>query len=102
MNFRRIIVRPKSHLMAQYPIFVGRSEYRGRDPKKLVKAEQYNRDAAMLEEHINEQIKRGKTGSFLYSLIAREVGLPEKRVAEILFSVDCGHRGFTVSSPKHE
>ena len=50
----------------------------------------------MLEGHINEQIKNGKSGVFHYFHIAKEVGLPVERVAEILFTVDCGHNGFTV------
>ena len=86
-----------SALMVSYPIYVKRSGYSGRDPKKLQKAIEYNRVATMLEEHINAQIKSGKTGVFLYSTIAREVGLSIECVREILFSVDCGHNGFTVS-----
>jgi hypothetical protein len=82
--------------MVKYPVSVDRSSYRGNDPKKRAKAAQYNRDAAMLEQHINDQIKSGKTGIFLYSTIAREVGLDRQYVEKILFSVDCGHNGFTV------
>jgi len=82
--------------MVTYPIRVERTSYRGADPKKGAKAADYNRDAAMLEEHINAQIRNGKLGVFHYSTIAHEVGLPEKRVSQILFSVDCGHNGFTV------
>jgi hypothetical protein len=82
--------------MVRYPITVARSDYRGRNPAKLRKAAEYNQDAAMLEDHINEQIKNGKTGVFHYATIASEVGLSVERVSKILFSVDCGHNGFTV------
>jgi len=56
----------------------------------------FNEDAAMLETHVNEQIKNGKTGVFDYYIIAGEVGLTVKRVRDILFSVACGHNGFQV------
>jgi hypothetical protein len=82
--------------MVTYPIFVERKTYRGRDARKCANVAQYNRDAAMLEEHINEQIRGGKFGVFYYAKIASEVRLPERRVRDILFSVDCGHNGFTV------
>jgi hypothetical protein len=82
--------------MVTYPIRVERTSYRGSDPKKRAKAAEYNRDAAMIEEHINNQIRCGKLGVFHYSTIAHEVRLDEKRVSKILFSVDCGHNGFTV------
>ena len=88
--------------MVRYPITVGRSSYRGNTPKGRQKAAEYNRDAAMLETHINNQIKNGQTGIFSYSTIAREVGLSVERVTEILFTVDCGHTGFTVVGDSNE
>ena len=86
--------------MVRYPIHVELRRYRGADPKKRAKIAAWDRDAAMLEQHINDQIRAGKTGVFHYSRIAHEVGLKEKRVSEILFSVDCGDNGFTVIKEK--
>ena len=88
--------------MVRYPISVRRSSYRGHTRNGLQKAAEYNRDAAMLETHINDQIRNGQTGIFSYSTSAREVGLSVERVTEILFTVDCGHTGFTVVSNSNE
>lgn len=88
--------------MVTYPIHVNRSSYQGNDPKKVAQRITYNRDAKVLEDHINEQIKNGKTGTFLYSTIAHELEMSRDRVQEILFSVDCGHNGFTVKDISDE
>ena len=77
-------------------IEVQRSCYRGKDEKKFAAHMAYNRDANLLENHINQQITNGETGTFLYANIAREVGLSRERVTEILFSVECGSNGFTI------
>jgi len=84
--------------MVKYPIYVERKSYRGSDLTKRRKVAEYNHDAQMLEQHINNQIKSGRTGVFLYSNISREVELPLDRVRQILFSVACGDNGFTVCS----
>jgi hypothetical protein len=56
----------------------------------------YNEDVAMLETHINEQIKNGTTGVFSYYVIAGEVGLSLKRVRDILFQINGGTNGFSI------
>jgi hypothetical protein len=82
--------------MVKPPIRVEREHYRGSDPKRRAKVARYNEDAATLEQHINAQIAKGKRGVFMYYEISRDTGIPLKRVEEILFTVDCGHNGFTV------
>jgi hypothetical protein len=83
--------------MVKYPIHVERDGYRGRDPRKLRKSQDYNDDARMLEEFVNREIEENGPGQFLYGTIARAVGLSKERVQQIMFSVDCGHNGFVVS-----
>lgn len=82
--------------MIEYPIRVDRHPYGGQDAEKRSQAIEYNQDVTLLEKHINNQIKNGKRGVFLYSTIAQETGFARERVATILFSVACGHNGFTI------
>ena len=83
--------------MVELPIYVERHPYRGRDPNKLRNKAEYDRDACLLESYINEKAQEGKS-RFLYSDIAVDVGMTVGRVSEILFSVDCGHNGFTIQT----
>lgn len=82
--------------MIEYPIRVDRHTYGGQDPRKRETAFNYNQDAALLEKHINDQIKSGKRGVFSYSTIAQETGFERDIVASILFCVAGGHNGFTI------
>ena len=75
---------------------VQRSSYGGKNAKKFTEHMAYNRDADLIKNYLNKQIKNGKTGTFLYAHIAHEVGLSRERVAELLFSIDCGSNGFTI------
>ena len=84
--------------MVHYPIQVRRKHYAGHNQSKLQEAVWFNNDAARLEDHINFQIRNGKTGAFFYATIAKEVGIPVERVRDILFSLDCGYHGFTVAN----
>lgn len=86
--------------MITYPIIVERSVYRGSDPRRLSEHGEYNRDASILEDHVNEQLRTGKTGVFSYSVIAQELGMDRERVKRILYSVGCGDNGFTVAPPE--
>lgn len=81
----------------KYPIHVERSRYRGGDLRKRQKAAEYNRDAQVLEDAVNQMIREGGPRQFLYHEIARITQLPLERVRKIMFSVDCGHNGLTVS-----
>ena len=81
--------------MITFPLIVERNCYHGHDPKKLVEAEEYNRDAAKVEEYVNSQIRKGRRG-FKYSLIARDLGMNRERIAKLLYSIDCGSNGFTI------
>lgn len=82
--------------MPSYPIEVERRHFRGSDHRKRVKAEEFNRDAAILEEYVNAQILKTKETRFLFSQIARATGFSRERVREILYSVGCSDNGFTL------
>lgn len=82
--------------MAHYPIHVKRKSYNGNDPKKIAARNEWNRDAMELEKITNELIKKRGNDRYDYSEIARLAGFEEERVVEIMFSVDCGHSGFTI------
>ncbi|HEX2207000.1 MAG TPA: hypothetical protein VHG93_04910 [Longimicrobium sp.] len=85
--------------MKIYPISVPRKPYRGRNDSMRRKVAQYNDDAAVLEEYLNERIEAdpAPVQEYLYGFIARDVGMSVARVTEILFGVDCGHNGLTVA-----
>ncbi len=82
--------------VVNYPISVDRDPYRGSNPRRLEKQRAYDRDAARLEEVANRMIERDGPGIYLYGFIAREAGMSEDRVREIMFTVAGGHNGFTV------
>lgn len=83
--------------MVNYPIRVPRSYYSGSNPRKLEKRAEHNNAAAVLEGYINSEIERRGPGVFHYHLISHAVGIPLEQVSKILFPVDCGHNGLTVS-----
>ncbi|MEX0837493.1 MAG: hypothetical protein WD101_04115 [Gemmatimonadota bacterium] len=88
--------------MPSYPIEVPRKGYGGTDSRLRREAEEFNRDAAILERHINETfVASGQhRKQFLYGYIAIDTGIPQDRVRDILFTVDCGHNGFSVWKQK--
>jgi hypothetical protein len=85
--------------MKAYPLYVPRSSYRGSDPAKRRRAAEYSADAARLEEYLNARIKSNpnEVQQYFYGVIAPDVGMSEDRVREVLYRVDCGHNGLTVS-----
>lgn len=85
--------------MVHYPVHVPRKTYRGSKPVMQVKTSEYNRIAGELERYINGRIEERAevTQVYLYHEIASATGYPLKLVREMLFGVDGGHNGFTVS-----
>jgi len=90
--------------MVTYPIHVPRKRYRGTNERLTEKTISYNELASLLEAHINKKIKdgEGEVHQFLYWSLASELNLDEKEVRDILFGVDCGHNGLTVSKPMNK
>lgn len=87
--------------MVTYPIYVERKSYRSSKELLQQKANEYNRVARELEEHINRQIREQaeEIKVYYYDEIARGTGYPIGLVREILFSVDGGYNGFTAKKP---
>lgn len=82
--------------MRENPVIVERRSYRGANPAKLSEVLIFNEHAAKLEAHVNEQFRNGQR-NFLYSTISRETGIAAERVGEILFCINCGSNGFTLT-----
>lgn len=83
--------------MVTYPIHVRRDGYRGKDPRKRLRADTTNRIASELEKHINKLLKEQQEPitSYDYHTIARATGHDAETVRTLCFSIDCGHNGFT-------
>lgn len=85
--------------MKAFPIHVPRKQYRGSNQAAKQRAADYNRDAMSLEAYLNEKIRSNPASiqQFRYGFIASDVGLSLERVREILFAVDAGHNGLTIT-----
>jgi hypothetical protein len=83
--------------MVTYPISVRRNPYRGSNAGKRSKAQEDNRNASLLEDHINKLLRAqaSPVQQYSYQRIARETGIEEGVVRALCFSIDCGHNGFT-------
>ncbi|MDB0527206.1 hypothetical protein LBW56_10940 [Ralstonia solanacearum] len=86
--------------MKTYPIHVGRSNYRGSDPKKRAKAMAHNRDAELLESRANTllQNQTEPVRTYLWMELATATGLSYDRVAELGYSIDGGSGGFRAAN----
>lgn len=85
--------------MVTYPVRVPRKNYRGSKLLIQLKTNERNRIAAELERYINQRIEEQEEGRkvYLYHEIAAATGYPLEIVRDILFGVDSGHHGFTVT-----
>jgi hypothetical protein len=83
--------------MVRYPISIPR--YNGRDPAKLSKAAERDRSAQRIEQYINKEMEEctEERRVFSYGGIAFDLKIPEPDVADILYDIDCGGNGITVS-----
>lgn len=83
--------------MVKRPIRVTRDGYTGRDMGKRLKAQDTNRLATLLENHINGLLQRQTEPihAYDYHEIAGAVGVPVEIVRRLCFAIDCGHNGFT-------
>ena len=84
--------------MKSYPIDIGFHPYGGRDPPKVAKQQEYNRLARRIETWLNDQLAVRPDGvyGFLNHEIARALGEDRDAVADVVFSIDCGHNGVTL------
>jgi hypothetical protein len=83
--------------MVTHPIYVRRESYRGANQKLRAKAAAHNRDAAQLENHVNELLQKQDEPIkvYLWHEIAQGVGLSYDTVAKLGYSIDGGSNGFT-------
>jgi hypothetical protein len=84
-------------MMPQFPIRVPRDGYRGSNPARRRKQDEYDRAARKLEEHVNKVMTAcpDNTHVFIYGLLALELGIPQKMIAEVLAGIG-GHTGMMV------
>jgi hypothetical protein len=85
--------------MVSFPISVPRDGYRGNDRRRRQKQQQYNEVAKECEEYLNRTIAANpaETQVYYYAYIAGDLNLSVEDVRDVLFAVDCGHNGLTVS-----
>ncbi len=86
--------------MVTYPVRINVKPYTGKDPAKRRKHQAKLEDAAKIERYLNEQMANRSVRTFHYFDIAQDLGLHEKTVRVILFPVDGGYNGITVSNPQ--
>ncbi|MEQ6335628.1 hypothetical protein [Sphingobium sp. MK2] len=85
--------------MKSYPIYMARRSYRGSDPKKRGKINEFNRVAGRVEDYLNADLaqKADHTiNTYLSYSIAHNVGEDSALVHEIVFATDCGSNGITI------
>ncbi len=88
--------------MVGHPITVRRDYYSGRVEQRRRRARDDNNLARLLEAHVNAQLARVTEWPHLclYDEIAHDTGVDAETVRRLMFSVDCGHNGFTVYGPR--
>ena len=88
--------------MVAYPVSVPRKTYSG--GKNYLKREmiEYNRIASEIESYVNKKVAESDDDKviIIYDSIAAHLGYPSSLVCDILFPVDCGHNGITITKPK--
>lgn len=87
--------------MVTYPIHVTRSGYRGKDARKRAKATQDNRDAALIENAVNELLLKQATPFkvYLWGEVSNASGVDYETVKRLGHSIDGGSNGFTATRP---
>lgn len=87
--------------MVTYPINVRRENYRGANQRLRTKALTHNRDAAQLEQYVNELLRNQEEPIkvYLWHEISHGSGLSHDVVASLGYSIDCGSSGFTAIKP---
>ena len=90
--------------MATYPIKVPLDSYGGRNSARLGKKARHNLLAEKLERYINDRVGKSehKIQIFSYRVIATDLDIEAKDVENVLFGVDCGGNGLTVSKRRKE
>ena len=85
--------------MKTTPIHIQRKYYGGRDQGRRRRCDRYNEAVAVIEAHIARVMAshaEGERDEFLNFDLARATGLNLELVADVMFSIDCGHNATTV------
>ena len=91
--------------MRQYPVSVPRDHYGGSNASKRRKVQDYNRVAAMIEAHLNNEVAKwegDRAGSILNHQVAAAIGEDSELVRRIMFRIDGGHNGVTIWKGDYE
>ncbi len=91
--------------MKQYPIRAPRDGYRGADPRKRRKSQEFNRVAALVEAHVNALISEWPDDtcrSILSYEVAHALGEDSGLVHRIISAIDGGSNGVTVWKGDYE
>jgi len=84
--------------MVNYPVYVPRKHYKGRNPREREKARRYNEVAKLCEDYLNKKILENpeEIQQYTYGFMAPDLGLTTDEVLKVMFAVDAGHNGVTV------
>ena len=89
-------------MMVAYPVYVPPKKYSGRKENLRREMIERNRIASEIESYINKKVAESDDDKviIMYDSIAAHLGYPSSLVCDILFPVDCGHNGITITKPK--
>lgn len=85
--------------MRGYPVHVPIDPYRGRDPRRMRKRDEYNRVAKRIEDYLNADLAKLPDHTikvYLSYWIALDIREDPKLVKDIVFGIDAGSNGVTI------
>lgn len=86
--------------MVSYPLHVPLNGYRGQDPRKKAKTAEYNRVAQRVEAYINNDLAAAGEHVirvYISRYVASDLREDPELVTQVIFGIDCGHNGVTVT-----
>jgi len=91
--------------MKSYPVYVPGESYRGRDPRKSAKRDNYNRVAAKVQRYLNDDLATLPDDTikvyFSYS-VAADIHEDPDLVQQVIFGIDAGSGGVTICKGDYE
>ena len=91
--------------MTKYPVQVSFDRYSGRDPRKLKRAQNFNRIAALVRDYINSEIEKWPEdtyGTFFGHQVATTIREDNNLVHLVIAGIDGGSNGVTVWKGDYE
>lgn len=88
--------------MVAYPVRVPRKSYRGRKDNLKREMIEQNHVASEIESYINKKVEESDDDTIIimYDSIAVHLGYSSSLVRDVLFAVDAGHNGITITKSK--